>query len=113
MNYDYIHSLNPVRVAFKGLIFYFFIFLITPAHIGIPLSPIPFIYIILCYFSFILGTIPLRAINIEKKKKFSTLSQNRIFYSVLILSILGVTLRILERLVFRGVVIGGEATSRT
>ncbi len=101
-NYKFIDRIQPAKVAIGGLCFYLAVFLLTPAHVSIHLSVFPFIYILLCYVSFIAGTVVIRFKKKDTRPNLFPEQYNAAFYLSLILAVAGIALRLYDRIHTRG-----------
>lgn len=103
-NLRFIQKNNLVRATLAGLFFWILIFLIVPLKVRHQIGFIPFLYLFLNYFFFILGLKIISPVKVEKQLTFkvNTKVLKSILWAVILIAFIGFALKILDKFYIRG-----------
>lgn len=112
---SYLRNLEPVRIAFLGLLVYLIITAVAPLRPTLTqFSTMAIIYALLCYLGLAVGAIAYHTLFPQKpgpKILLSAPLPKPLFWTALAVSGIGVTLQLIDRYVLRGVTLGDDIAS--
>ena len=102
---------NPSKVAVAGVLVWASVWLIMPLEVTGYLSWGATFYIVGCYLALFAGVAMARPLNVENRPtvQWQIPYDPRLFWGTLTIGLLGLGLRLLDRVVFRGVEYGATA----
>lgn len=111
INKSFLNKITPFKVALYGMFFWIILYLFASVNLKKPIGFAPFLYIIICYFFFIIGTLSLKKpkgveLVLSESQKSRLL---KFLYVIIVLAFIGFIFRFIDKFYLRGISFSGSS----